>query len=42
MKMLREISRCTPPLVRKGGIVAFHDIVMYPPETGCEISRFWN
>ncbi|MEM2105965.1 MAG: class I SAM-dependent methyltransferase [Candidatus Bathyarchaeia archaeon] len=30
------------PLVRKGGIVAFHDIVEHPPETGCEVSKFWN
>ncbi|MEM4488736.1 MAG: class I SAM-dependent methyltransferase [Desulfurococcaceae archaeon] len=30
------------PLVRKGGIIAFHDIVEHPPETGCEVSRFWN
>ena len=30
------------PLVREGGIVAFHDIVLHPPETGCEVNRFWN
>jgi len=30
------------PLVKKGGIIAFHDIVEHPPETGCEVSRFWN
>jgi len=30
------------PLVRKGGIIAFHDIVRHPPETGCEVSMFWN
>ncbi|MEM3793697.1 MAG: class I SAM-dependent methyltransferase [Candidatus Bathyarchaeia archaeon] len=30
------------PLVRKGGIIAFHDIVEHPLETGCEVSRFWN
>lgn len=30
------------PLVRKGGIIAFHDIVPHPPETRCEVSRFWN
>jgi cephalosporin hydroxylase len=29
------------PLVKKG-IIAFHDIVQHPPETGCEVSRFWN
>ena len=30
------------PLVRKGGIIAFHDIMEHPPETGCEVSKFWN
>jgi predicted O-methyltransferase YrrM len=30
------------PFVREGGLIAFHDIVEHPPETGCEVSRFWN
>ncbi len=30
------------PLVRKGGIIAFHDIVPHPPETGAEVDKFWN
>jgi len=30
------------PLVRKGGIVAFHDICEHPSETGCEVNKFWN
>jgi predicted O-methyltransferase YrrM len=30
------------PLVRKGGMVAFHDIAEHPAESGCEVSRFWN
>jgi predicted O-methyltransferase YrrM len=30
------------PLVRKGGIVALHDIVIHDPKTGCEVDRFWN
>jgi predicted O-methyltransferase YrrM len=30
------------PLVREGGIVAFHDICPHPPETKCEVNRFWN
>lgn len=30
------------PLVRKGGIVAFHDIVTHDPTVGCEVDRFWN
>lgn len=29
-------------LVRKGGIIAFHDIAPHPPETKCEVSKFWN
>jgi predicted O-methyltransferase YrrM len=30
------------PLVRSGGIVAFHDIAKHPPKTGCEVNRLWN
>ncbi|MGE5209472.1 MAG: class I SAM-dependent methyltransferase [Alphaproteobacteria bacterium] len=30
------------PLVRPGGIIAFHDIAEQTPEIGCEVSRFWN
>lgn len=30
------------PLVRPGGIVAFHDIAEHPQATGCDVSRFWN
>jgi predicted O-methyltransferase YrrM len=30
------------PLVRKGGVVAFHDIVPHPLDSGCEVSKFWN
>jgi len=30
------------PLVQKGGIIALHDIVVHPPETGCEVSKFWG
>jgi predicted O-methyltransferase YrrM len=30
------------PLVRAGGIVAFHDIVEHRPAMGCEVARFWN
>jgi cephalosporin hydroxylase len=29
------------PLVRSGGVIALHDIAEHPPETGCEVSRFW-
>jgi cephalosporin hydroxylase len=30
------------PFVRKGGIVAFHDIAIHPQETGCAVHLFWN
>jgi predicted O-methyltransferase YrrM len=30
------------PLVRTGGIVAFHDIAKHPPQAECEVDRFWN
>ncbi len=30
------------PLVKNGGLIAFHDIVLHPPETGCEVSKFWD
>jgi predicted O-methyltransferase YrrM len=28
--------------VRKGGIVAFHDIVKHPAETGCDVESYWE
>lgn len=30
------------PLVRKEGIIAFHDIVKHPAETKCEVEKLWN
>ena len=30
------------PLVRKGGIVALHDIAEHSPASGCDVSRFWK
>jgi predicted O-methyltransferase YrrM len=30
------------PLVRKGGLIVFHDIAYHPPKTGVEVYRFWN
>ena len=29
------------PLVRKGGIIALHDIAVHPPEANCNVSEFW-
>jgi predicted O-methyltransferase YrrM len=30
------------PLVRKGGLIAFHDICKGPPESAGEANKFWN
>ncbi len=30
------------PLVRKGGMVAFHDIVPHLAEAGCEVTQLWE
>ena len=30
------------PLVRKGGIVVFHDIINPPPFPTIQVNRFWN
>lgn len=29
------------PLVREGGLIAFHDIVEHPRVPSCEVDRFW-
>ena len=29
-------------LVRRGGIVALHDIVAHPPSSGCDVRSFWE
>ena len=29
-------------LVKKGGIIAFHDIVEHTVESGCEVNKFWD
>ena len=30
------------PLVKDGGLIALHDIVLHPAATGCEVNRFWE
>jgi predicted O-methyltransferase YrrM len=30
------------PLVRSGGIIAFHDIVTHEQKTECQVEQFWN
>jgi predicted O-methyltransferase YrrM len=29
-------------LVAQGGLIAFHDIAVHAPATGCEVHRFWS
>jgi predicted O-methyltransferase YrrM len=29
-------------LVKKGGIIAIHDIVVHPAESGCNVEKFWK
>lgn len=29
-------------LVRRGGIIALHDVAKHPSHSDCEVSRFWN
>ena len=38
---VREDYQMYSKLVKRGGIIAFHDIVPHPPETGCDVNRFW-
>lgn len=30
------------PLLSSSGLLAFHDIVVHPPEVGCEVNKFWK
>lgn len=30
------------PLVKPGGLVAFHDIALHPPVLDCHVDEFWN
>ena len=30
------------PLVKENGIIAFHDIVVHPPESNCHVNKLWN
>ncbi len=29
-------------LVKKGGIIALHDIANHPKESNCRVDKFWN
>jgi predicted O-methyltransferase YrrM len=39
---VRQDFELYSPLVRKGGVIAFHDIAEHPPAVGCEVARFWG
>jgi predicted O-methyltransferase YrrM len=39
---VRQDFEMYSPFVRRGGMVAFHDIVNHPSNTKCEVARFWN
>lgn len=39
---VRQDFQAYGPLVRSGGLIAFHDIVTHKKETQCEVERFWN
>ena len=30
------------PLVRRGGVIAFHDIAKHPEAMDCHVDRLWN
>jgi predicted O-methyltransferase YrrM len=30
------------PLVRKGGLIAFHDVCVHSAESGCNVNKFWE
>jgi predicted O-methyltransferase YrrM len=38
---VRNDFRRYSPLVRSGGMVAFHDIVVHQRESQCEVGKFW-
>ena len=39
---VRQDFQSYGPLVRSGGLIAFHDIVTHNKDTQCEVERFWN
>jgi predicted O-methyltransferase YrrM len=30
------------PLVRTGGLIAFHDVAVHPPGSGCTVDQLWR
>jgi predicted O-methyltransferase YrrM len=41
-KGVKEDFEMYSPLVRKGGVIAFHDIAKHPTQTECEVNKFWE
>ncbi len=39
---VRQDFEMYSPLVRSGGIIAFHDIAKHAPDSGCDVDKFWN
>jgi len=42
MKVSGKISKCIAPLLGEKALIAFHDIVVHPIETGCGVSQLWD
>jgi cephalosporin hydroxylase len=40
-KGVKEDYKMYSPLVRKGGVIAFHDIQVNPKAPACEVPKFW-
>jgi predicted O-methyltransferase YrrM len=41
-KGVKEDFEMYSPLVRKGGVIAFHDITKHPSKTECKVNEFWD
>lgn len=39
---VRQDFEMYSPLVRRGGLIAFHDIAEHPPEAECQVRQFWQ
>lgn len=39
---VRQDFEMYSPLVARGGLIAFHDVMHHPAVPGCEVDRFWS